>query len=362
MDVRRVFMIASTRTKEIVRVYRGKIKLNITKEGGRYMSCKKNPVILSVISLLMVTSFATNGFSQGIYPDRPITLIVPSGAGGITDLSARALAKATEKALGQSIIVENKPGAGMIVGKSFVLKSKPDGYTLGVTGTSTYILTPNIRQVPYDPFTDITEIMSFTNLSFGLAVKADASWETYGDVITYVKKNPGKFTYSTSGAGLAQHIGMERIAIKEGMKWTHIPFKSGPEAATATLGGHTHGVAQTITDIFPHLKEGKLKLLLVLSERRLPDFPNVPTILEKGYGFHIFSTFNIFGPKGLPEPIRQKLETIFQNATKDPSFIETMKGIRLEPYYMSGSEYEAKWKSQFHEMGRVLKDLGLVEK
>jgi tripartite-type tricarboxylate transporter receptor subunit TctC len=325
------------------------------------MGGKKVLATMLLAGVLIVTS-ATSGLSQGSYPDRPITLVVGFGAGGFTDLSARAIAKPAEKELGQPIIIENKPGAGAVVGKAFVLKSKPDGYTIGVTGSSTYLLTPNIRQVPYNPLTDITEIMSYVDMPFGLAVKADAPWKTYEELITDVKKNPGKMTYSTAGVGLAQHVCMERIGLKEGMKWTHVPFKSGPEAAASTLGGHTHAVAQTLPDIFPHAQAGKLRLLLVISNKRFRDFPNVPTILEKGYGFDTFSSLNVFGPKGLPEPIRQKLETSFKNAMKDPAFIETLKSIGAEPSYMSGSEFSAGWRAQYEEMGKTLKALGLVEK
>jgi tripartite-type tricarboxylate transporter receptor subunit TctC len=326
------------------------------------MKRKKVFAMMLLAGLLVTTSFVTIGLSQGSYPDRPITLVVGFGAGGFTDLSARALAKAAEKELGQPIIVENKPGAGAVIGKAFVLKSKPDGYTIGVTGTSTYILTPNIREVPYNPLTDITEIMSYVDMPFGLAVKADAPWKTYEEFIADVKKNPGKMTYSTAGVGLAQHICMERIALKEGLKWTHVPFKSGPEAATATIGGHTHAVAQTMPDIFPHVQAGKLRLLLVISNKRLRDFPDVPTILEKGYGFDTFSSLNVFGPKGLPESIRQKLEVSFKNAMKDSSFIETLRQIGAEPSFMSGKDFATSWRAQYDEMGKTLKALGLVEK
>ena len=317
-------------------------------------------VLISV--LLILTSFVTSGRSQGSYPERPITLVVGFGAGGFTDLSARALGKAAEKELGQPVIVENKPGAGAVIGTAFAAKQKPDGYTLGVTGTSQYILTPNIRQTPYDPLTDMTDILTYVDMPFAFVVKTDAPWNTYDELIAHVKANPGKFTYATAGVGLAQHICMERIGSKDGLKWTHVPFKSGAEAATATLGGHTQGMASTLPDVFPHVKAGKLRMLLVLSGSRLPDFPNVPTILEKGYGFDTFSSLGVFGPKGLPEPIRQKLETAFKNAMKDPVFIETLKQIGATPNFVSGSEYSAKWRSQYQEMGRVLKALGIVEK
>ena len=326
------------------------------------MTHKHCLVMVAMVALLIVAVFASKGLSQGSYPDRPITVVIGFGAGGLQDLCARALSKAAEKELGQPMVVENKVGAAGVIAMAFVAKSKPDGYTLGHTGTSQYIQVPNIRKTPYDPFTDIVDILKYVDLPFALAVRSDAPWNTFEELIAYVRKNPGKFTYSTAGVGLAPHICMERIALKEGLKWTHIPFKSGAEAVTATLGGHTQGVPQMIPDVSPHIRTGKLKMLLVLSEKRSPEFPNVPTILEKGYDFHAFSSFNFFGPKGLPEPIRQKLETGLRNATKAPSFIEAAKQFGIEVNLLSGPEYTATWKSQYDEMGNALRALGLAEK
>ena len=325
------------------------------------MTRKNFPVVALIVALLIVTLSAANGLSQGTYPDRPVTVVVIFGGGGMMDITARAICKAAEKELGQPIIVENKPGAGGVVGISHVLKQKPDGYTLGIIGTSQYIQIPNLRKVPYDPFTDTVDIMGYWNIEFGLAVKADAPWNTYEEFIAYAKKNPGKITYATAGVGLAPHICMERIGLKEGIKWTLVPFKSGAEAATSTLGGHTHAVAQGSPEILPHVQAGKLKMLLIISDSRWRDLPNVPTILEKGYDFHAFTSFGFFGPKGLPEPVRQKLEGVFKKAMKDPSFVETMKQFGTEGHFTSGRDYTAKWRSQYDSMGKAMKTLGIQD-
>jgi len=326
------------------------------------MTGKNFPAMALMATLLVVVFFPANGLSQGSYPERPISIVVGFGAGGVQDLCTRALSKAAEKELGQPIIVENKPGGSGVIAIAMVAKAKPDGYTLGHAGTSQYIQVPVIRQTPYDPFTDIVDIIKYADLPFGVAVKTDASWNTFEQLLAYAKASPGKVTYSTAGVGLAHHICMERIGLEEGIKWVHVPFKSGPEAVTATLGGHTQVVAQMIPDMVPHLNAGKLKLLLLLSETRWADFPNVPTILEKGYKFHAFSSFGIYGPKGLPESIREKLETVIKKATKDSSFLATMKQLWIEVNVLSGKEYAARWKPQYHEMEKVLRTLGLVEK
>jgi len=194
----------------------------------------------------------------------------------------------------------------------------------------------------------------------GFAVRLDGPWNTFEDVIAYARNNPGKFTYACAGIGTTQHICMEQIAIKEGIKWTAIPFKSGAEAVVAFLGGNTNGVVQTNMDMLPHQK--KFRFLLSLSDKRWPDFSNVPSILEKGYNFWAMAYSSIVAPKGMPEPIIKKLEGVFDRAKKDPSFVEAMGKLGVEIPTLSGKEYSDLWRSKYDEMGKVIKILGLQEK
>lgn len=140
-----------------------------------------------------------------------------------------------------------------------------------------------------------------------------------------------------------------------------VPFKSGAEAAVACLGGHTDAVAQTGVDVSPHVKAGKLKLLLTLSDKRWPAFPNVPSLLDAGYNFFVVSYMALSAPKGVPEPILRKLETVFNRAKGDPSFIETMEKFQVEVGDLSGNAYSDLWRSKYEEMGKVIKALGLKE-
>jgi len=319
--------------------------------------------VFLIVILLITAFFVKNGFSLEPFPNMPITIVNGFAAGGSLDICVRALSKVAEKELGQPIINENRPGAAGVIAKAYVCKLKPDGYTLGVTASSTFIIQPHLRKTPYNPFTDVTEIMAFLVYPYGLSVKADAPWNGFEEAIAYARKNPGKFTYTHTGIGVTQHIFMERLAKKEGVKMTQVPFKTTGEAITAVLGGHADGTIQGSNDVIPHIKAGKLKLLLSFSDKRWIAVPHVPCVLEKGYDFYCLSINSIYGPKGIPEHIRQKLDSAFKKAMEDPSFIDLVKNqLYIEPHYWSGKEYSDLWRSQYDEMGKVIKELGLAEK
>jgi tripartite-type tricarboxylate transporter receptor subunit TctC len=322
----------------------------------------KGPLVLFLLGISLVMGLVpNNSLSQEPYPTRPITMVIRSGAGGMADTMTRLLCKAGEKELGQPIICENRTGAGGVVGMSYVLKSKSDGYILGASTTGPYINNPHMEKVPYDPLTDVTDIMVYFKYTHGLCVRSDAPWNTFEDVLAFAKQNPGKFTYGAAGVGVTQHIVMERIAMKEGIKLSFVPFKSGAEPTLACLGGHIHAVAQGPADVVPHIQAGKLKLLFALNDERWPIAPNVPTVLEK-YGFFGLSLQGIYGPKGIPEPIREKLQEAFKKAMSDPSYVEGAKTLNVVAFYMNGKDYEKLWKSQYEEMGKIIRAIGLGKK
>ncbi len=315
--------------------------------------------IFFVLIFLTLSLLVSNAFCQETYPNRPITMICWSTA-GMGDTVTRISCKVAEKALGQPIIVENKPGASGAIAYNYVVNSKPDGYTLGMGVTSNYHILPHLRKLPYSVLTDVTDIMAMMKLKTAFAVKADAPWNTIDEIVAYAKNNPGKFTYAAAGVGTIGHLCLERIATKAGIKWTLVPFKGGGESVTACLGGHTDSVVQNYIDIIPHVNSGKLKLILSLDEKRFPELPNVPCSNEK-FGIYTMSYISFFGPKGLPEPIRQKLEDAFKKAKNDSSFMETANQFKQELVFMGGKEYSTLWKSQYEQMGEVIRALGLKE-
>jgi tripartite-type tricarboxylate transporter receptor subunit TctC len=313
-----------------------------------------------VVIILVATPLADTVFSQSSYPDRPITMIMWSTA-GMGDVIRRAACAEAEKQLGQPIVIEYKTGASGTIEMAYIAKSKPDGYTLGGAVTSMLWIAPHMRHLTYNTLTDFTDIITVAMFNFGLAVRSDAPWNSYEELIAYARKNPGKIRYTTVGVGVTQHICMERIAAKEGIKWTLVPFKSIGECIIALLGGHVDAIAQGSVDIIPQLKAGKMKLLLVLNDSRWQAAPDIPQIREKGYNFAADSHISFLGPKGIPEPIRQKLEDAFREGMKSPSYTQLLEKFGVERSELGGKEYSALWKSQYEEMGKVIKSLGLGE-
>jgi tripartite-type tricarboxylate transporter receptor subunit TctC len=313
-----------------------------------------------IVGLLMTGLFVSDGSAQGSYPGRSITVVVPWTA-GMADIATRSVCRVAEKVLGQPMIIENKPGAAGALGTNYFLKAAPDGYTIGITAASVLALQPHFREMPFNPLTDVTDICAFVGYPLMLAVRSDTPWRTYGEVINYVRNNPGKFKYATAGSGTFQHIVLETLAKKEGLKWTMIPFKGGAEAVLACLGGHADGIAAGPTDLLPHIKAEKLRGTLSLNNYRWEELPDVPNMSEKGYDFYATQYLSFAGPKGLSDPIRQKLEDAFKKATEDPSIIEWSKKTSAYIQFLGGREYSQIWRSKYDTWGKVIKNLGIKQ-
>src|SRR5882672_3960692 len=190
---------------------------------------KKAILLASVLALFAGVAQAQQ------FPTRPVTLIVPWPAGGSTDIGMRALASATEKHLGQSIVIENKPGAGGTIGPAnMAAGAKPDGYTVAQLPITVFRI-PFIQKTSFDPTKDFTYVIHITGYTFGVVVKADAPWKTFNELLDYAKANPGKLNYGTPGAGTSLHVTMEQIAKQKGIKWTQVPFKGVAESMNALL-------------------------------------------------------------------------------------------------------------------------------
>lgn len=315
-------------------------------------------------SILLIAACSLFGFAraQDAYPSKPIHVLVGATSGAL-DTMTRKLFEAAAKELGQPIVIESKPGAGQALAFGLVTKAKPDGYTLGVTTTSLLTNVPHMQKTQFDVLKDSVDVMAFCRYSQVLAVGADTPYKTFDELIAWAKKNPRKFRYAVSGPGVAMHVAMEQIAMQEGIEWTAVPFRGGgADAVMSALGGHTEGVAQSPLETGPHIKAGKLRPLLILTDSRVPDLPGVPTILEKGYKFTATTYMSVYGPKGLPEPIRQRLETVLKRAMEGPGYIAAANTFQLEPIFINGADYSAYWRPKYDEMGKVILALGLEVK
>lgn len=325
-------------------------------------SLRKNGVLrLTVIICLIFfgVSVPWGVPAQEKYPTKPINFIVGYPAGGTTDICARPLVAAAGKILGQPVVVVNKPGGGSAVAVASLKNEKPDGYTIGILPSGA-VLSQHMRKVPYDSAKDFTPILQYAVYLYGLVVQSDSPWKTFKEFIDYAKTNPGKVRYSTAGPGTPQHLVMERLALKEKIKWTHIPFDGGTPAVSALLGGHVEASSQT-TEWKKHVESGRLRLLAVYGEKRMSDFSTVPTLLELGYDITAPSLICVVGPKGLSPHVVETLHKAFKVAMEDPDFIR-LGHESDQPVIYRGPQDLAKYLVQMNEdVGVLIKSLGLYK-
>jgi tripartite-type tricarboxylate transporter receptor subunit TctC len=314
--------------------------------------------IIAVLGLVLgLHGLAGDVPAQEKYPSKPINFLIGYPAGGTTDVCARPLVAAAGKILGQPVVVVNKPGGASAVAVATLKTEKPDGYTIGILPSGA-VLSQHMRKVPYDSAQDFTPIMQYAIYLYGLVVRADAPWNSFKEFIDFAKANPGKIRYSTAGPGTPQHLVMERLALKEKIKWTHIPFEGGGPAIAALLGNHVEASSQT-TEWKAHVEGGRLKLLAVYGEKRMADFPNVPTLLDLGQGITAPSLISIIGPRGLSPQVVETLHQAFKKAMEDPDFIK-VGGQMDQPSLYRGPQDLAKYLVTMNEeVGTLIRSLGL---
>jgi len=303
---------------------------------------KNNRWLIAAIAALMlvVMPFILAGEVRAAYPDRAITVLVGFAPGGSMDLSARALAKAAEKILGQPVVIENKTGGTGTVALAALLSQKHDGYTLCGTPSSVLIRVSQQQQVPFKPFTSFRPIIGFTEPQLGMVVKNDAPWKTLKDLTADAAKHPGKIKYATTGVGSTTNAAVEEIAGKDKLKLIHVPYKGSMEALTALLGGHVEFASLT-SELIPAVKAGQIRLLAVISEKRSPKYPSVPTMKELGYDFANDAVFAIVAPSDIDPAIAKKLDNAFAAAAKTKEYLETLDKINMIPVYYDSKAFTA---------------------
>jgi tripartite-type tricarboxylate transporter receptor subunit TctC len=314
-------------------------------------------IVLFVAAALLVSAGASQ--SQD-FPSRPVTLIVPFAAGGTTDIGLRALAAATEKHLGQRILIENRAGAGGVIGPlHMATNAAPDGYTIAQIPITVFRY-PFTTKTTFNPLTDLSYIISLSGYTFGIVVKPDAPWKTFQDLLADAKANPGKISYGTPGAGTTLHLTMEQIAKQQGIKWTHVPFRGTSDSTNALLGGHISVVADA-SGWAPLVNNGQLRLLVIWSDKRSKSWPDAPTLKEAGVAMVSNSPFGLAGPKGMDPKIVKALHDAFKKGMEEPSYVEVMTRIDQEPFYLNTEDYRAFAVRTFQEQGQLMEELGLKQ-
>lgn len=311
----------------------------------------------------------TTAFSQD-YPTKAITMVVGMEPGGIVDVATRVLSDEAKKAIGQDIIVENRPGASHMVAGSHVVGSKPDGYTLWGSTDAPFIRMPHMMKLKFDPISETTPIIFYGVFTHFLLVPAESQFKTLKDLLTYVKGNPGKLTFGIPGVGMVPHMAMASMEIETGLKVSFVPFAGEPKIIAALLGGHLMAAGIAVESSIAQVKAGKLRALGVLQgEQRLSAFPDIPTLKEaaKEFGMKTPVTFPglmISGPKGLPEPVVKKLVAAFDTARKSAAFQKYAKETYIfqDNMPMVGEALRDHLARGYKETGELVEKLGLKKK
>ncbi|MDS1140247.1 tripartite tricarboxylate transporter substrate binding protein [Pusillimonas sp. SM2304] len=295
------------------------------------------------------------------YPAKPIKLIVPFPAGGTSDVLGRLVGDKLGQAFGQTVVVENRAGANGNIGADYVARSDADGYTLLLVDLGNLTISPSVYpNMPFDPLKDLTPV---TMLAFSphLLVTSNAlPVKTQDELVAYAKANPGKVNFAAAaGIGSAPHMAGVLFAQKTGVDWGYIPYKGGAQAMTDLIGGQVDATTNGMVATYPHVKSGKIRLLAVTSEKRLPQLPDVPTVSEKIPGFVTGSWQGVLAPAGTPAAIVEKLNTEMAKIIKMPDVQEKLLTLGAEPMDMTTAEFNTWMHTQVANWAVVVKEAGI---
>ena len=300
---------------------------------------------LAGLLLLLGTVLAPSMLqAQDAWPARPITFVVPYGAGGYTDLVARLTGRYVENALGKPVIVDNRAGAGGIVGTQAVANAAGDGYTFCVCSIGAISIGPfdPNQKVGYDPLRDLTPVGIVSSIAQVVIVNKDLPVKTLAELVSYAKANPGKLNYGSSGAGGLTHYSVELFQARTGIKVVHIPFKSGGNSTAAVVSGEVDFSFANMTDGLPQVQAGSVRGLAVTSLKRSPYFPDLPTVQEAVLPDFVVETWNgIMAPSKTPEPLIRRLSEILVKMADDPEVKEIMRKAGADTVKTTPEQYRA---------------------
>ncbi|MCE7527106.1 tripartite tricarboxylate transporter substrate binding protein [Polynucleobacter sp. IMCC 30228] len=305
----------------------------------------------SKLLVLTVALFSLPALAQQTYPQKPITLVVPYPPGGSADILARALAPKLGERLGQTILIENRAGAGTAIGAKAVASAAPDGYTLLLGTVSSNAINPAMTKVGYDPIKDFVAIAPVAAIPFVLVANPTFPRNNVGELIAYAKANPEKVSYASAGPGTSNHLAGVMLASAAQINLVHVPYKGSAPALNDVIGGHVPIMFDLIATAQPMIQAGKVKALAVTSKARTSLLPQVPTMRESGLAdYQVSAWFGIFGPAEMPIAIINKLNLEITAVIKNPEMQKRLRELGAEPETATPQEYErfvreeaAKW-------------------
>ena len=312
-------------------------------------------MVLAVLLTFFILGFQVV-YAQS-FPTKPVTLVIPFGAGGSHDLTARAITSAAADYLGQPMLVQLKPGGGGGIASDFVSKAAPDGYTLLFGGSGPNSILPAVEGRSRGP----NDLLAVCRINYSATIffaRPDAPYKTFKEMVAWAKANPGKLVFGNSGPWGAADTPWKMLMRETGIQTKNVPFDGGGPALIAILGGHVDVTGAFTAQGFPHIKAGKIRPLVVLDDKRDPDLPDVPTAKEEGVNVTFQMWRAPLAPKGTPAPIIDKLAQAFKKMTEDRSVKSMIKALGDEIYYLGPDEFTKFWREEYDtykELGKIYK-------
>ena len=296
------------------------------------------------------------------YPNKPVTIVVPFTSGQSGDVLARILSEPLSRAWGKSLIVDNKAGAGGMIGSQFVAKAPPDGYTLLLGSSGPMAIAPNlIKNAGYDPRKDFTPIMNVAGVAQALVVSADSKYRTVQDFVADARARPGQLSYGSGGNGSTQHLTMEMLKQRAGISVVHVPYKGTAPAYTDLIGGQLQALFDSAPGVVPFLQAGKVRVLAVSTAKRTPTWPDVPTLAESGFpGFDVLGWLGIVAPRGLDSGIQKKLHDDLQKALANDAVKTALARLGMIAVGSSPEEFGRYIDSELTKFGDVIRQGGIT--
>jgi tripartite-type tricarboxylate transporter receptor subunit TctC len=294
------------------------------------------------------------------WPSKPIHIIVSSGAGGTADILARMIGEKLVPALGQPVVIENRPGAGGHLGAGLVARAQPDGYTLLMSGSPTHSVGPHLfKRLSYDPMRDVPPVAMVAVAPNLLVTRSSFPAKSLAELVALAREKPGQLTYSSAGNGTSGHLAAELLKHMARIDMRHVPYKSGPEAVTGVLSGDVDFIFFTVPSVLPQVEAGKLRALAITSLARSQLVPDVPTVAEAGYpGFEALGWYALFAPRDMPQPIVAKLSGEIEKIVRLPEIRDKMVQLGAEPRYMGPEELTSFVAVESPKWGQLIRESG----
>jgi tripartite-type tricarboxylate transporter receptor subunit TctC len=305
-----------------------------------------------MLKLLLLLLFAASAHA---FPTKPVRMIVPFPPGGATDIIGRLVAAKMQEVWGQPVIVENRPGAGTVVGTDFVAKSAPDGHTLGLVVTA-HVINPSLRpNMPYDTLKDLAAVSHVSIQHLVIAAHPSVEANNIAELIALAKKNPGKLSYATPGSGTAMHLSVELLKTQAGIDLVHVPYKGGAPAQQDVMGGRVPILLDVLYAVQPLINSGKIKAIALLSPQRVS---NLPVVAETVPGVSALSIVGLVAAGGTPRELVRKLSEDVAKAVRSSDLTERMTQLGMEPVGSTPEQFDALIRSEIEKWARVVKTSG----